>query len=140
MISSVTQRTPELPPDLQLGAPATDTMHTEFLQLLDLMDRATDDALLAAFDEWTAHTEHHFAQEESWMEATGFGPLYCHAGQHRHVLDVAVAVREKLANEGRFDLARRLVDELHEWFPHHVKTMDTMMVAHLREHGCTDAV
>jgi len=126
---------PALAPDLQLGDPTVDTIHAEFVQLLDLTDRARDDELVAALDALIEHTEHHFAQEETWMEATNFGPLHCHAGQHRHVLDVARLVRTKIAEESRYDLGRRLVVELRDWFANHVATMDSMMVSHLREHG-----
>jgi hemerythrin len=140
MTPSAPQCTPTLAPDLQLGDPAVDTIHAEFVQLLDLMDSATDEAFIAAMDNWIAHTEQHFAQEESWMEATDFGPRHCHTGHHRHVLDVAGLVRAKVADEGRFDLGRRLLGEVRDWFAHHVRTMDSMMVNHLREHGIAHAV
>lgn len=126
---------PALTPDLQLGDTEVDAIHAECIQLLDLAASAADEALVAAPAAWIAHTEQHFAQEESWMEATGFGPRHCHAGHHRHVLDVSGLVRARMADEGRFDLARRLVSELREWLVHHVTTMDSMMVSHLREHG-----
>ncbi|WP_233870384.1 hemerythrin domain-containing protein [Paraburkholderia adhaesiva] len=135
MTLSVPQCAPALAPDLQLGHPEVDTIHAEFVQLLDLTDSATDEAFIAALDAWIAHTEQHFAQEESWMEATDFGPRHCHAGHHRHVLQVAGLVRTKIVDEGRFDLGRQLVREAREWFAHHVATMDAMMVNHLREHG-----
>lgn len=135
MTPSSPQCTPALAPDLQLGDPEVDTIHAEFVHLLDLADRATDEELIAALDVWIDHTRQHFAQEESWMEATGFGPRHCHAGQHGHVLHVSGLVRAKMADEGRFDLGRRLVSELRDWFAHHVTTMDSMMVSHLREHG-----
>lgn len=126
--------TPALAPDLQLGDPEVDTIHAEFVHLLDLTDRAADEDMIAALDVWIAHTEQHFAQEESRMEAADFGPRHCHTGHHRHVLHVAGLVRAKMADEGRFDLGRRLVIELRDWFAHHVTTMDSMMVSHLREH------
>lgn len=139
MTSSVPPGTPALAPDLQLGDPEVDTIHAEFVQLLDLIDGATDEAFVAAMDTWIAHTEQHFAQEESWMEATDFGPRHCHTGHHRHVLEVAGLVRAKVADEGRFDLGRRLLGEVRDWFAHHVATMDSMMVNHLRERGIAHA-
>jgi len=124
-----------LPEDLHLGEPVTDATHAEFVQLLDAAARADDAGFLAAMDEWIDHTRHHFAQEEAWMEAMGFGPRHCHAGEHKQVLAVAAAVRDKVAQDNALELGRRLVAELSGWFDHHVKSMDAMMVGHMRENG-----
>lgn len=126
-----------LPADLHLGEPVTDATHAEFVQLLDAVARADDAGFLLAMDEWIDHTRHHFAQEESWMDAMQFGPRHCHAGEHQQVLAVCEAVRRKVAEEGQLELARRLVSELSGWFAHHVNTMDSMMVNHMRENGFT---
>ena len=140
MTPPVPQRASALAPELQLGDPEVGTIHAEFVELLDAMDSAADDeTFIAAMDIWIAHTEQHFAQEESWMEAADFGPRHCHTGHHRHVLEVAGLVRAKVADEGRFDLGRRLIVELRDWFAHHVTTMDSMMVNHLRERGIAHA-
>lgn len=126
-----------LPEALRLGEPVTDATHAEFLQLLDAAARADDAGFLAAYDAWIDHTRYHFAQEEQWMEAMGFGPRHCHAGEHQQVLAVAQAVRDKVAEEGVVSLGRRLVGELSGWFDHHVKSMDTMMVEHMQANGFT---
>lgn len=126
-----------LPDHLHLGEPVTDATHAEFVQLLAAVASADDNAFLAAMDAWIDHTRHHFAQEEQWMEAMGFGPRHCHAGEHQQVLAVAVAVRDKVHSDAEFQLGRRLVAELSGWFDHHVKSMDAMMVEHMRENGFT---
>jgi hemerythrin-like metal-binding protein len=126
-----------LPAHLMLGEPVTDATHAEFVQLLDAVACADDAGFLPAMDEWIEHTRHHFAQEETWMEAMDFGPRHCHAGEHKQVLAVAQAVRDKVVSDGELDLGRRLVAELSGWFDHHVKSMDTMMVEHMRENGFT---
>jgi hemerythrin-like metal-binding protein len=110
-------------------------MHAGFVQLLDAAASAADEALAPALDAWIAHTREHFAQEEAWMDEMDFGPRHCHAGQHRHVLNVAGAVRRQVAEEGRYAVGRQLVSELRDWFAWHVKTMDSMMVESLRECG-----
>ena len=71
------------------------------------------------------------------MEAMAFGPRHCHAGEHQPVLAVADAVRTAVLDEGRVDVGRRLVSELSGWFDQHVKSMDAMMVAHMKENGFT---
>jgi len=126
-----------LPEALRLGEPVTDATHAEFLQLLDAAARADDAGFLEAYDAWIDHTRHHFAQEEQWMEAMGFGPRHCHAGEHQQVLAVAQAVRDKVAEEGGVSLGRRLVGELSGWFDQHVKSMDAMMVEHMQANGFT---
>ncbi len=140
MSSPVASSPSLLPPELQLGEPVTDAMHTEFVRLLDLAHDAPDAALVEALDAWIAHTREHFAQEERWMEALEFGPRHCHAGQHRHALHVAGLVRDEIAQNARFDLGRRLIGELREWFAFHVKTMDSMMIGHMRETGVAPVV
>lgn len=137
MTDSVSLSSAGLPADLHLGEPVTDATHAEFVQLLDAVARASDEDFLAAMDAWIDHTRHHFAQEEQWMEAMGFGPRHCHAGEHKHVLDVAAAVRDKVAQENNLDLGRRLIGELPGWFGHHVKSMDAMMVEHMLANGFT---
>lgn len=133
-----------LPDELRLGEPVTDATHAEFLQLLDAVAKSDDAGFLAAYDEWIAHTRHHFEQEEQWMEAMQFGPRFCHTNEHNGVLQVVQAVRDKIAQEmedpegpgkGGLSLGRRLVDELSGWFDNHVKSMDTMMVEHMKANG-----
>ncbi|SDD90844.1 hemerythrin-like metal-binding domain protein [Paraburkholderia lycopersici] len=118
----------------------TDALHAGFVELLDAAASAPDETFVAALDVWAAHTQQHFAQEESWMEAMAFGPRHCHAGQHRHVLQVVDEVRRQIVDEGRFDTGRQLVGELRDWFAWHVKTMDSLMVESLRECGIAQAV
>ncbi|WP_423198359.1 MULTISPECIES: bacteriohemerythrin [unclassified Cupriavidus] len=126
-----------LPADLHLDEPVTDATHAEFIALLAAAAQADDAGFLAAFDAWIDHTRYHFGQEEQWMEAMAFGPRHCHAGEHQQVLAVADAVRTAVLDEGRVDVGRRLVSELSGWFDQHVKSMDAMMVAHMKENGFT---
>lgn len=122
----------ELKPELKLDDPFVDAVHTEFVQLLDAAARADDAHFLQAYDAWIDHCRQHFEREERWMASTKFGPQYCHAADHNEVLKVAAAVREKVAGDAQFELGRRLLAEASEWFDHHVRTMDSMMVSHLK--------
>ncbi|RLK35418.1 hemerythrin-like metal-binding protein [Cupriavidus plantarum] len=124
-----------LPADLHLDEPVTDATHAEFVQLLAAAVAADDEGFLAAFDAWIDHTRYHFQQEEQWMEAMAFGPRGCHAGEHQQVLAIAEAIRTAVADDGRLDLGRRLAGELSGWFDHHVKSMDAMMVSHMKANG-----
>lgn len=122
----------ELAPELKLDDPFVDAVHTEFVQLLDAAARADDAHFLQAYDVWMDHCRQHFEREERWMASTKFGPQYCHAADHNEVLKVAADVREKLARDAQFELGRRLLVEVAEWFDQHVRTMDSMMVSHLK--------
>ncbi len=122
----------ELKPELKLDDPFVDAVHTEFVQLLDAAARADDAHFLQAYDAWIDHCRQHFEREERWMASTKFGPQYCHAADHDEVLKVAAAVRDKVARDAQFELGRRLLAEVSEWFDHHVRTMDSMMVSHLK--------
>ncbi|RZT41426.1 bacteriohemerythrin [Cupriavidus agavae] len=133
-----------LPDHLRLGEPVTDATHAEFLELLDLVAKADDAGFLAAFDAWIDHTRHHFEQEEQWMTAMDFGPRYCHTNEHNGVLAVCQAVRDKIVQEhadpegpgkGGLVLGRKLAGELTDWFDNHVRSMDTMMVEHMKANG-----
>ncbi|AJY41631.1 bacteriohemerythrin [Burkholderia humptydooensis] len=122
----------ELKPELKLDDPFVDAVHAEFVQLLDAAARADDAHFLQAYDAWIDHCRQHFEREERWMASTKFGPQYCHAADHDEVLKVASAVRDKVARDAQFELGRRLLTEVSEWFDHHVRTMDSMMVSHLK--------
>lgn len=126
-----------LPPALRLGEPVTDHLHAEFLVLLDKAAQAPDHALLAALDEWLDHTRYHFAQEEAWMEAMGYGPRDCHRTEHEQMLAIAARARGCVAQDRDFDTGRRLIAELPGWLAQHVGQRDAPMVAHMRENGFT---
>lgn len=119
---------------LALDLPAMDHTHREFVDLLETVARAPDDALLDAWAALVDHTDHHFAQEDRWMRQTGFAPVNCHTTQHSVVLGV---MREGLAlgRSGRLDVVRQMASELALWFPQHAQIMDAALALHLRSVG-----
>ena len=78
-------------PELVLGDARIDETHREFVDAVNAVGDASDDAMLAAIDALIAHTEEHFGQEERWMAATSFPPTHCHLDEHAGVLN---AIRE----------------------------------------------
>jgi hemerythrin len=66
------------------------------------------------------------------MAATKFGPQYCHAADHNEVLAGVATMRDKIAHDAQSEQGRRLLRDVSEWFVHHARTMDAMMVAHLK--------
>lgn len=121
-------------PDFELGVPAMDETHREFVDLLNALAEAPDAELLARLDAFIAHTEAHFAQENAWMAEIMFPPIHCHKGEHDNVLGVMREVRNRVA-AGQLELARVLARELPEWFRLHAATMDAALAQVIRATG-----
>jgi len=119
---------------LELGQPLMDETHRDFVEFLNRLDAAAGADSLLRLDEFIAHTEEHFGQEEAWMERTAFPPLGCHKGEHDNVLEVMREVRRRVA-AGEAHYARTLTAALAEWFPHHAATMDAMLAEFMQSAG-----
>jgi hemerythrin-like metal-binding protein len=116
---------------LALGVGPMDATHREFVDHLNALDAASDDALLGLLDAFIAHTEAHFAQESLWMRATGFPPVHCHEAEHEGVLGVMREVRGHVA-QGKVHVGRVLARELPDWLRHHLATMDGALAYFMR--------
>ena len=64
----------------------------------------------------------------------GFPPIHCHDSEHAKVLEVMLAVRDKVA-AGETRYGQVLAAALMEWLHVHVPTMDTVLALWLRERG-----
>lgn len=111
-----------------------DETHREFVELLNRVGAAQDGTLLAAIDEFIAHTETHFGQEEQWMDEIAFPPRGCHHGEHEKVLETVREVRRRV-EAGDFRLGRTLAEALAEWFPQHALSMDAVLGMYLKQIG-----
>ena len=108
---------------LALGVAPMDATHRQFVDHLNVLAAAPDEALLGVLDAFIAHTEAHFAQESLWMRATRFPPTHCHEAEHEGVLGVMRDVRRFVA-EGKVHVGRVLAAELPAWLRNHIATMD----------------
>ena len=120
--------------ELVLGQPAMDGTHREFVELLNRLGAAGEGDLLARLDEFIAHTEAHFGQEEAWMEAMQFPPLGCHRTEHEGVLEIMREVRNRIAG-GELHFGQVLAKAIAEWFPLHAQSMDTVLALYIRQTG-----
>ncbi len=111
-----------------------DNTHREFVEQLNRVGVAPDAGVLAALDDFIAHTEAHFSQEEQWMDAIEFPPRGCHRGEHDKVLETVREVRKRVAT-GDVQIARTLAAALAEWFPQHALSMDAILAMHMTEIG-----
>jgi len=109
-----------------------DETHREFVDQLNRVSAASEDALLAAIDGFVAHTEAHFGQEEQWMEEIAFPPRGCHRGEHEKVLETVREVRGRVA-AGDAELGRKLAEALAEWFPQHALSMDAVLAMYMTQ-------
>lgn len=117
--------------ELELGLPAMDDTHREFVELLARARTIDDQALQAAWLLLIDHTQAHFAQEQAWMRASRFRSCNCHGLQHDMILRV---MREGAARAAQGDITpvRLMTRELAMWFPEHARTMDAALAAHLK--------
>ena len=119
---------------LILDFPVMDEVHEEFVTLLAQVEAAGDEQLCALWDALIAHTQHHFDQEDRWMQTTGFATSNCHSQQHKVVLAV---MREGAVKGEQGDLGsiRHMAGELGPWFSHHAQNMDAALALHMRSAG-----
>ena len=119
---------------LALGLPFMDDTHHEFVDLLATVVNAADADLAPAWQVLIDHTDHHFGQEDHWMQSTRFSSTNCHSMQHSVVLQV---MREgaKRGLTGELGVVRQMAHELGLWFPQHAQSMDAALALHLRGLG-----
>jgi hemerythrin-like metal-binding protein len=124
--------------ELATRHPQMDATHREFIEHLDRVHAASEaplDEMVAAYDALLAHTVEHFAQEDRWMQATGFSPDNCHSMQHSQVLGVLRDVRRQVVEDGRREIVAQLLPELVQWFEGHAQMADAGLAHHIGEVG-----
>ena len=117
-----------------MGQPVMDDTHREFVEQLNRVAAAADAGVLPALDDFIAHTEVHFGQEEQWMDAIEFPPRGCHRGEHAKIIETVREVRRRVA-AGDATLGRTLAEALAEWFPQHATSMDAILALYMTEIG-----
>ena len=114
-----------------LGYPAMDATHAEFVACVAALQNAEDAQLADCLEAFAAHAVAHFAQEELWMQTTGFPAAQCHIDEHAAVLASVREVQALLvdADNGprRFRIVRDLTAELVRWFPGHADYLDAAL-------------
>lgn len=119
---------------LVLDGGLVDDTHREFVDLLNRMADATDEDMLDVIDQFIAHCESHFGQEQRWMQELAYPPLSCHTGEHNSVMEIAREVRKRAA-DGELDFGRVLAKAVAEWFVTHAASMDQVLTLYMKEQG-----
>lgn len=119
---------------LTLDRGVMDETHREFVELLNRLADAPGNQLLGVLDEFIAHSEGHFAQEQRWMEQMTYPPLECHVREHDGVMEIAHAVRARVA-AGEMRFGPVLAKAVAEWFSNHAASMDNVLALYMKEKG-----
>lgn len=120
--------------DFVLNIPQMDRTHEEFVDLLTVVENASDSAVLAAWQDLVAHTEDHFSREDRWMLDTRFAASNCHSMQHKVVLQIMQQGAVQ-CQAGDLAMVRQMARELAVWFPQHAASMDAALANHLHRLG-----
>ena len=123
---------------LQTGDHRMDETHEEFVTLLNDILATPQDQQLPLYQAFLSHTVEHFAQEDRWMQATGFTPKNCHSDQHAMILETMQTVVAHY-QKGETDIINRMAEALAEWFAQHAISMDAGLAQHLQSVGFDSA-
>lgn len=118
--------------EYELDLEPMDQTHHEFVDSFNRLASADKASRLDRLDDFIAHTEAHFGQENRWMEAVDFPG--CHRAEHDRVLAVLREVRTRLAAGDGFFVGR-LIEELPAWFGQHASGMDAALAFTLKSVG-----
>ncbi|MFT4048092.1 MAG: hemerythrin domain-containing protein [Solimonas sp.] len=116
----------------KLGYERMDDTHRDFVEKVNALLTAGDDALPARLDDFIAHAEAHFGEEKEWMQTTGFPAADCHIDEHAAVMKSVYEVRDLLAaepGERAIKATRSLAQALVDWFPGHATYLDSALSA-----------
>jgi hemerythrin len=125
--------------DLNVGVEFMDKDHQAFIAMVNAFDSAADSELPALFDALYAHTQQHFAREDSLMDDIKFFASDCHKGEHGRVLNEMRRFRGHL-DKGNIAFVRAYVtDQIPQWFILHRNTMDSATAAYAAHHAAAEA-
>ena len=117
--------------NLTLDVAAMDTLHDEFITLLEEVKNAKGALFTERFAALVAHTEAHFAAEEELMRAHGFHAAQEHIDEHENLLGEMRYFLEKARKIPAF--GRSYIDDYaYEKFRRHVINIDSQLAAFLK--------
>jgi len=120
---------------IEVGYPAIDGDHREFVTLLNQLDEASNADFPLLFKQLFEHTEQHFTMENQLMSGYAFPAETEHKGEHQRVLGEFKQFQSRI-DKGMIAFGRAFVKErLPQWFLLHVTTMDSALAAHIKAAG-----
>lgn len=123
---------------MKTGYEPIDADHEEFIQLLNLLASADDDAFTDLFRQLQQHVEAHFELENQLMEQFAFPAIAEHQAEHARVLNEIKQFNQRV-EKGSIAFGRAFVKEsLPQWFELHAATMDKILASHIKMHEAND--
>lgn len=107
-----------------------DTLHGEFVDLVNALAASTDDTFPSIFQQMLTHTEGHFEFENVQMKRKRYPSASTHLAEHDRVLSEMRQINEGV-KLGQIEGARSYLSELPAWFRLHVLSMDCALSAFL---------
>lgn len=118
--------------NLQLNIPAMDTMHNEFLDLLQTIKSCEENTFLSLFEEMIAHTKEHFSFEEDIMAQHDFYGKQEHVDEHTNLLNEMQYFYAKAQKFPAFGKSY-INDYAYEKFKRHIINIDSQLSMFLKE-------
>lgn len=100
-----------------------DTLHGEFIDLLNALHSSSDETFPAIFQALVTHTEGHFDFENRQMRRKRYPLSTTHRAEHDRVLSEMREVNSEV-QQGRLKRAKYYLSDLPAWFRLHVLSMD----------------
>lgn len=117
-----------------LGIPQIDTIHGEFIELLNRLDGTDKAGFIGLFPQLLEQTKGHFEIENALMSDFRFPAIREHMEEHQRVLGDLDRLAERVRN-GYVLMARAYVrEQLPQWFSLHAVSMDNALAAYLKNH------
>lgn len=111
---------------LLLGFGPMDSVHQEFVSIVQAMLNCPGEELLEHLKAFERHAANHFDQERAWMRSSDFPARECHEEEHSAV-QKSVSEVIPLVASGDIAAGRRLAQALADWFPGHTDYLDSAL-------------
>ena len=117
----------------KLGNQQIDSLHEDFLEMLDQTNNAESGEFPSAFNNLLTHLEMHFSQEEELMKQFQDPGYVDHCAHHQTIIGELHQFKKRV-EMGRSSFAKAyLKGKLPDWFNLHSTTMDAALISHLKK-------
>ena len=112
--------------ELLLGYGPMDSVHQEFVACVANLASANESEMHERMRQLIVHVQHHFDEENLWMNQTNFPAKECHIDEHAAVLKSILEVNA-MVTQGDTSAVLRLSKALMDWFPGHADYLDSAL-------------
>ena len=124
---------------LDIGLPELDKQHKKLISysndlLMAMVNGQGKDVLEELFEDLLDYTDHHFAEEERYMESIGYPELEAQIKAHRKLRIDVGHFREKILS-GQTVTPSQALDFVNGWIIKHIMDMDTRVGVFAKKHA-----